>query len=415
MRILNLTSLYHPEQVGGAELMVAQLAATLVGQGHEVGVACVSRREEPPAELDGVSVFRIGHGTPFHVLDWPDRSRLERVRYKLAVQWDGRTLARMARVVEAYRPDIVNTHSMSELTPRLWPMVARMGIPVVHTVHDFTSLCTNGAMMRDGRACRRQHLKCRVYALPQRACQTSVDAVAGVGREILERHLAAGFFTGIAPDLRRVIWNPIALSDAPRAPRPPSPGTVVFGYLGRIEPSKGADILIEACRALPPTGWRLLVAGRAVDGLDRYVAAAAGLPVEFVGFAERDAFLDRIDCLVVPPIWPEAFGRTVAEAYGRGVPVVGTRIGGIAEQIGLDAEGWLVPPGDARALAGAMARLVADPARLPDGLRNAATVLAGVQCSQVASRYLDLYRDVIDRRAPARTRPRAAATYHVER
>ncbi len=398
MRILNLTSLYHPEQVGGAELMVAQLAETLVGQGHEVGVACVSRAEEAPDRVNGVSVFRTGHGTPFHVLDWSGRSKLDRIRYKLAVQWDGRTLARMARIVETYRPDVVNTHSMSELTPRLWPMVRRMGVPVVHTVHDFTSLCTNGAMMRDGRACEGQHLRCRVYALPQRACQTSVDAVAGVGREILERHLAAGFFTGIVPELRRVIWNPIALSDPPRSPRVPDPGTVVFGYLGRIEPSKGADILIEACRALPPTGWRLLVAGRAVDGLDRYVRAAAGLPIEFVGFAGRDAFLDRIDCLVVPPIWPEAFGRTVAEAYGRRVPVIGTRIGGIAEQIGPDAEGWLVPPGDAGALTAAMARLVAEPRRLSGGLRNAATVLAGVACPHVAARYLDLYRDVIERR-----------------
>lgn len=397
MRILNLTSLYHPEQVGGAELMVGLLAETLVAQGHEVGVACVSRAEEPPDRVNGVSVFRTGHGTPFHVLDWSERSKLERLRYKLAVQWDGRTLARMAKIVEAYRPDIVNTHSMSELTPRLWPMVRRMGIPVVHTVHDFTSLCTNGSMIRHGRACDGQHLKCRVYSIPQRACQSGVDAVAGVGREILERHLAAGFFTGIAPELRRVIWNPIALSETPRRPRPPSSDRVVFGYLGRIEPSKGADILIEACRALPPTGWRLLVAGRAVDGLDRYVAAAAGLPIEFVGFTERDAFLDRIDCLVVPPVWPEAFGRTVAEAYGRGVPVIGTRIGGIAEQIGPDAEGWLVPPGDAGTLAGAMTRLVADPGRLPEGLRNAATVLAGVACSHVASRYRDLYRDVIDR------------------
>ncbi|MEH3120195.1 MAG: glycosyltransferase [Methylorubrum populi] len=61
-----------------------------------------------------------------------------------------------------------------------------------------------------------------------------------------------------------------------------------------------------------------------------------------MGYAERDAFLDAIDCLVVPPIRPEPFGRTVAEAYGRGVPVIGTEVGGIGEQVGPGA--WLVPP-----------------------------------------------------------------------
>ena len=73
-------------------------------------------------------------------------------------------------------------------------------------------------------------------------------------------------------------------------------------YLGRIEAAKGFDTLLEACRSLPRAGWSLSVAGRAVDGLDRYRARAEGLPATFLGYAERDAFLDGIDCLVVPPI-----------------------------------------------------------------------------------------------------------------
>ena len=54
-------------------------------------------------------------------------------------------------------------------------------------------------------------------------------------------------------------------------------------------------------------------------------ALAQGLPVEYVGFVERDDFFDRIDCLIVPSVWPEAFGRTVTESYMRGVPVIGNR------------------------------------------------------------------------------------------
>ena len=44
MRILHLSSLYAPEQVGGAELMVETLARTQAGLGHAVAVACASRR-----------------------------------------------------------------------------------------------------------------------------------------------------------------------------------------------------------------------------------------------------------------------------------------------------------------------------------------------------------------------------------
>ena len=400
MRILHLSSLYPPEQVGGAELMVETLARLQAGLGHAVAVACAARVEAAPAVQDGVTVYRTGHGTPFHIVDWPEHGRLDRLRYKLATQWNRQTLARMAAAVRDFAPDLVNTHSISELTPALWPMLARLGVPVVHTLHDFTSLCTNGAMARDGKACAGQHLKCRLYAEPHRRCQRAVSAVTAVGSDILDRHLAAGFFGTVPPALRRVIWNPIP-HGAPAMRKPRTAGSpVTFGYLGRIEPTKGAEVLLEACRLLPPEEWRLVVAGRAVDGLDRYRALAEGLPVTFVGFAERDAFLDGIDCLVVPPIWPEPFGRTVAEAYGRGIPVIGTASGGIGEQIGPGP--WLVPPGNAAALAAALARIVAEPGRLADGLARAAAIRAGTDPAAVANAYLDLYAAT---RAAARLEP----------
>lgn len=389
MRILHLSSLYPPEQVGGAELMVETLARSQAGSGHAVAVACTARQVEAPTLQDGVTVYRTGYGTPFHILDWPERGRLDRLRYKLAAQWNRHTLVQMAAAVRDFAPDVVNTHSISELSPAIWPMLRRLGVPAVHTLHDFTSLCTNGAMARHGQACDGQHLKCRIYAEPHRRCQRSVAAVAAVGTDILERHVAAGFFGAVPAALRRVIWNPIP-PGAPAIRRPRASGSpVTFGYLGRIEPAKGTDVLLDACRRLPPQGWRLAVAGRAADGIDRYRARAEGLPVSFVGYAERDAFLDSIDCLVVPPVWPEAFGRTVAEAYSRGVPVIGTAAGGIGEQIGYGP--WLVPPGDAPALAAAMARVVAEPGRLADGLGRAAAVRAGTDPTAVATAYLDLY------------------------
>src|SRR6478609_4004224 len=97
MRILHLSSLYPPEQVGGAELMVETLARTQAGLGHAVAVACASRQVEAPVRQDGVAVYRMGYGTPFHILDWPQRGRLDRLRYKLAAQWNRHSLVQLSQ------------------------------------------------------------------------------------------------------------------------------------------------------------------------------------------------------------------------------------------------------------------------------------------------------------------------------
>lgn len=394
MRILHISSLYHPDQIGGAELMVAMLAETQVAKGHAVAVACTSRAEEPPEQQNGVIVYRTGYGTPFFIMDRPQRSKLERLHYQLVAKFNSYAVSKFEAAIRDFKPDIVNTHSLSELPPQIWPMVKRLGVPLVHTLHDYKSICTKGSMFRAGKACDAQHLRCRLISYPHYRSQTSVDAVTGVGTEILQRHLDANLFWHVPQHLRRVIWNPIERPARIRARRRAAGDSIVFGFLGRIEPSKGVDVMVEACRRLPPSGWRLLVAGRAADGFESYRALAAGLPVHFAGYMERDEFFDKIDCLVVPSVWPEAFGRTVSEAYMRGVPVIGSNRAGIAEQIGQARSEWLFPPGDAAALAERMAAVLAAPERLTRQ-EPAMTVLAGrTMPDTIAADYLDLYRAV---------------------
>jgi glycosyltransferase involved in cell wall biosynthesis len=66
--------------------------------------------------------------------------------------------------------------------------------------------------------------------------------------------------------------------------------------------------------------------------------------------------------LVLPSVTPEPFGRTVVEAMAAGCPPVATAAGGPLESVEDGLSGLLVPPDDAEALAGAISRLLADPA-----------------------------------------------------
>jgi glycosyltransferase involved in cell wall biosynthesis len=143
----------------------------------------------------------------------------------------------------------------------------------------------------------------------------------------------------------------------------------VVGFLGRLEPVKGLDVLLDAAARLarPAT---LVVAG---DGAERprleQLVADRGIGgcVRFVGAVPFEAvpgFLKNLDVLVLPsvtllPLHREQFGRVLAEAMAAGVAVVGSSSGAIPEVIG-DA-GLVVPERDPEALARALDRLLADP------------------------------------------------------
>ena len=90
--------------------------------------------------------------------------------------------------------------------------------------------------------------------------------------------------------------------------------------------------------------------------------------VTFHGFVSRNDLVNLFydaDVFVFPPIWNEAFGCTPVEAMAAGVPVVVSRCGGLVETVQDGVTGFMVEPGDAKALADAMLRLIED-----DGLRE---------------------------------------------
>lgn len=152
------------------------------------------------------------------------------------------------------------------------------------------------------------------------------------------------------------------------------PGVLRLGYVGRLVPEKGLSDVLRAMQRCPmPVGLSLLGAGPEKAGL---VALAATLNIsERVSFLEpRDPdgvaeFISSLDALVLMSrttrTWKEQFGRVIMEAHACGVPVIGSNSGSIPEVVG--PGGWIVPEGDAEALAVLLAEL----AGAPDQMRLA--------------------------------------------
>jgi glycosyltransferase involved in cell wall biosynthesis len=391
---LHLSSLYPPHIVGGAERSVSMLAEAQAAAGWDVAAACLTPGEAVEEHRNGVAVFRMPHGNDFWLEDWLAHSQRQREWAKFKQQANVAIERRFGAILDRFRPDIVHTHSMVDVSTRVWHAARRRGIPIVHTLRDFDLLCAASSMYRDSGPCTHRHLKCRILTFTKQFDQRLVSTVTAVGEEVLARHLRYGFFRHVPPGRRRVIWNTAQVEGIGRDyAKPPLGGPITFGYLGRLSPEKGVDTLLQAARLLPPTGWRLLIAGAALGPIAPYQALADGLPVDFIGFQAPKALFDAIDVLVAPSLWAEPLGRTVLEAYQAHVPVIGARSGGIAEIIADDA--WLVPPGDVAALAARMRQVLEDGrAGSPAGRDR---VVARTTPQAVARAFADVYAETLAR------------------
>jgi len=138
----------------------------------------------------------------------------------------------------------------------------------------------------------------------------------------------------------------------------------VVGYIGRLVPEKGVDVLTAALEGLDA---RLLVVGEGPSrrDLERRLAAWPSGKAAFagaVGHADIPDYLAFLDALVLPSrttlVWAEQFGHVLIEAMAAGVPVVGSSSGAIPEVIG-DA-GLIFPEGDVEALRRRLQSLLAD-------------------------------------------------------
>ena len=243
-----------------------------------------------------------------------------------------------------------------------------------------------------------QNLRKR-YLVPfrwlERAALRAAAGVSACNRDAAAIAEAKGF-AGRA----RVIPLGVDLAEfAPAAdPRTPDPQHVVVGFVGRLVPEKGVQVLLEALSAHPELHARIAGSGPSAGDL-RAFARARGIAdrVEFTGPvdpARMPEFYRSVDVVAVPslatPSWTEQFGRVAVEAMACGVPVVSSDAGALPEVVG--GAGVVVAEGDAAALGAA---LVAAAGSERERLR-AAGLTRAAECSwpAVAAEYADLYRTV---------------------
>lgn len=431
MRILLLAQFFPPD-IGGEERHVFNLANTLAERGHRVAVATQRMADVPDRETlaSGVRVHRfatIAMRLPgIYSTNRPHHPPLP----------DPLGVRELSRITRQERPHVVHAHNWivnSALAlRRSSPTGLRFGL--VLTLHDFSHVCATKRLMRMGSPCEGPAVaRCLPCATahygpslgPPTAAATAlmrpwknraIDHVVCVSNAVASgNRIPPGPSTNVIPNfvLDEVVLGragDVAEDQAEDTP-PGLPKEEFLLFVGELSRDKGLPTLLRAYESLGKERPRLLLVGRRMldtptrlpDGAEMF----SEWPHEHVMAAFR-----RCCFAVLPSICLDACPTTVLEAMASGCPVVATTTGGIVDMIVDGESGLLVPPGDDRKLAEAMARLLADPdlrVRLAAGAHKR---VQRFTASAVAERLEGVYARVARRnRESSREPTRRAPTY----
>jgi glycosyltransferase involved in cell wall biosynthesis len=382
--------------IGGLPNYVLDLARALTESGDVVAVAHGSADVPGFLDLNGVALLALPLANP---RDW-------------------------SVTVQAWSPDVIHIHLCSDVP--LLAQIASIGVPVIRSFHDYTSMCLRRGRRRYpgdrcqralSRACvmfgcalgapnpgkRLPGFKSITAKLAERDAYQRFDACV-VGSRYMRRVLIDN---GFAQDRVHLVpyfsrFDEHASGALPLDPREPGvPGVdrpLSLLFVGQAVAGQGLKVLVRALAELEGE-WRLTVASAGPD-LTRAQALAEQLGisgrVDFKQWLPQQALRGlyrSADLLVIPSVWDDPGPLVGLEAMSMETPVLGFPVGGITDYAIDGSTGFLAEAVSVASLAAALRRAMAAGAELAAMGRHARLLVADVHGRR---RHVDHIRSVYE-------------------
>ena len=369
MRVLFLSTIMG---MGGADQQLLTIVDGLRARGHEVMI--VSLASLGPM---GLEARQLGIAT-------------ESLEMRRGVP-DPRGLVRLARLVRAWRPDVLHSHMVHA---NLMARAVRLMAPVpalVSTIHN----------VYDGGRLRMAAYRLTNGLVDQMTIVSQAAADRFIAERIIPKELLRVFpnavdtdrFRSVPPGTRESVRGSLGIE-----------GQFAWLAVGRFEVAKDYPNMLHAFARVHERHPEalLLVVGRGslqpeAEALTRALGLAGS--VQFLG-VRRDIpeVMSAADGYVMSSAW-EGMPIVLLEAAAAGLPIVATQVGGNPEVVRDEESGFLVPPRDPEALGEAMLRLMglSDAARRALGDRGSEYIRTHYGLSRALERWEELYREVLSR------------------
>ncbi len=376
----------YPPTVSGVTLVVQKLARTLVARGHRVTVVTASERGESyEAEDEGVQLVRVrSWDNPF----WSEAP----------IPFAGQKV--LDDIVDALRPELLHIHDAALLALQFLRLSRRIEVPLVascYYVPRFVTRYLGGEITED--VVEAATWAYSVWLLNH--CDRVVFATRAHRDFFQDQGLKAP--TAIISnglDVHR--YRPADGADEGIEARYALPAGPRILFVSRLARDKAIDVLI---RAMPGIRSHVPNASLLLVGRGDYRASLEELTAElrlagavrFLGFipeADMPAIYRACDCFAIASTY-EVQSLPTLQALATGLPVVAADAVALPEIVKDGVNGYLVPPGDPRAVADAIVRVLSDPERAAAMAQEGLAIVQSHAEEHTFDLYEELYRSLL--------------------
>ncbi|QSV44857.1 glycosyltransferase [Geobacter benzoatilyticus] len=309
----------HYQMSGGEDIVVNSEYKLLLGRGHQVELYAVSND--------------IVDGTYAKVLTAINSKYSKKTRIEFTDR------------LKRFRPDVVHVHNFFPLlTPSIYDACRAFNIPVIQTLHNYRLLCCGAMLLRNGSICTKCIDDSLLYGIYHRCYRRSFLGSLFLTRMIRYHNKCrtwnskVDYFIALTEFSRRifidagfphdkVVVKPNFSNSEPYKDYTSNRSGAIF--VGRLSEEKGIENLMEAWSEIT---LPLKIVG---DGpLRNKLQAVAPKNVVFMGKMDSEQVLREMqsaEFLIVPSVWYEGFPMVIVEAFSAGLPVLASRLGGMAE------------------------------------------------------------------------------------
>ncbi|HDU4298229.1 TPA: glycosyltransferase family 4 protein [Klebsiella variicola subsp. variicola] len=398
MKILIFNTLYFPYRVGGAELSVQILAESLAVNGHEVTIMTLHEKDEVEKEYENkVEIIRLPLLNRYWVTS-TQQSSIKKILWHVQDIYNCRMKKAVSQALINKKFDLVHTNNLCGFSVAVWDWAKSNDIPIVHTARDYYLMNPNSKLYRRGRNHSSKTLDSWLFSFYKKIKSHKVNAFVGISSYIKERHVKNGYFKRAS---KHVIYNaiksPVLLEE--KSIYSFYRDEIILGFLGRIESSKGIELLLDAMHKYNDQNIFIKIAGKGEsEYIDYLKKKYSNVHMEFVGTVKIEKFLPQLNFLIVPSQWNEPFGRVVIEANSYGIPVIASNKGGIPEIVVPNVTGYVFETENHLSLIDSIKKIKSMSANEYHEMKKSALIFSrGFDTRQITNLYLEVYQTAVNK------------------